>query len=232
MQETWTISERSGFRGVSRELERADGDPVEPRAFQTGTNSPFSEVTGSLHRLLCFLGVLIVAMFPEAIRAEPQVAEETEYYEIHGSTSAELWHQMRMQGPKGFSANTKWNTQYRFKTKAEPRGCVVTEVSVTVRIQYTMPRWANGLQASPTLQEQWHKYYECLKNHEMNHKEIAVKNARLLEQRLLGLRSSSCKTLGDQCHEVSRFFLEQTHRENDEYDRRTDHAKTEGCRLP
>ncbi len=181
--------------------------------------------------IFCWVWALVFAFSAAAIRAEPTLLEETRLYDIQGLSKNELRGQMKRLGQEGYAGYTRSRINYRYKNRTDGNACLVDSVNVVVRIEYTMPRWANKFQASRALRDEWDTYYRCLDFHEKGHKEIALKNARLMEQWILRAGSSSCKTLDEQCKEVCRVFLELMRQEDVEYDRITNHGRTQGAYL-
>jgi predicted secreted Zn-dependent protease len=191
----------------------------------------YGRCASSIKRLISLLGILIFTVCSGTARAEPILIEKTVYYDIKGLSVSELQLQRQKLGPKAFFGNTETHTNYHYKNGANSLACYVTSVAVTVRITYTMPRWANKFQATAALRDKWDKFYQRLQFHEMGHKEISVRNARLLELRILEAGSQSCQSLDARLKEVWEDFLERTRRENAEYDRKTDHGRSQGAFL-
>jgi predicted secreted Zn-dependent protease len=177
--------------------------------------------------------LLIISVFAccGVVGAEPIVTENTVHYDVRALSVAELHAQRQKLGPQQYFGNTQWRVHYDYRNGSDGRTCYVTSAQVTVGITYTMPRWANKLQATGALRDKWDKFYQRLQFHETGHKDIAVKNARLMEMGLLNLRAPSCRSLDARCKEVCDAFLDQTKKESVEYDRKTDHGRSQGAFL-
>ncbi|MCP5095503.1 MAG: DUF922 domain-containing Zn-dependent protease [Chloroflexi bacterium] len=64
---------------------------------------------------------------------------------------------MKRKGPKGYWAYAKWNIRWSGTCR------------VTLKINYTMPRWKNKNNAPKRLQKSWNKMIINLKRHEEGH---------------------------------------------------------------
>jgi predicted secreted Zn-dependent protease len=179
------------------------------------------------------LAVILAATFASAvIQAEPIVAEDTQYYKITGFSERGLRDQMTALGPNSYAGYTQCRIHYNFRSKNTIGGCVITSVVVNVNVTYTMPKWTNKSDAPLALQDAWEKYYSRLYKHEMGHRDIAVRNARPIEQGLLGLQGPSAQAVHDKAQEISQSYIEKAKQEDAEYDRITEHGKTQGLQFP
>jgi predicted secreted Zn-dependent protease len=183
-------------------------------------------------RLLSLAVILAVTFASAAIQAEPIVVEDTQYYKITGFSERGLRDQMTALGPNSYAGYTKCRIHYNFRSKNTIGGCVITSVVVNVHVAYTMPKWTNKSDAPLALQDAWEKYYSRLNKHEIGHRDIAVRNARLIEQGLFGLQGPSAQAVHDKAQEISKSYIEKAKQEDAEYDRITEHGKTQGLRLP
>jgi predicted secreted Zn-dependent protease len=185
------------------------------------------------NRRLFSLAVFLIVAFVSAVaHAEPIVVEETQYYKITAFSERGLKDQMNELGPKPYHGYTHSQTRYHFRSKNAIGGCYITSVLVNVHVTYTMPKWTNKSDAPLGLQSSWERFYRCLNSHEIAHREITVRNARLIEQKLLGLQDLTTQLLHDKANEIARACIEKGKQENAEYDRTTEHGKTQGAHFP
>ncbi|MBF0531316.1 MAG: DUF922 domain-containing Zn-dependent protease [Deltaproteobacteria bacterium] len=189
-------------------------------------------ISKAVRAMKFFLGLAVILVFTlsaKVIPAETRITEQTQYYSIQGLTSNDLYTEMRQHGPDGFSANTSWKIRDHYKTRVDGSGCAIPPVTVSVNITYTMPEWVNKSQASPALQKRWDQYLNRLTVHENGHRDIAVKNAHLIDQKLFGLKASSCGALEDRSKRIADEIFDKTKNENAEYDRVTQHGRTQSA---
>jgi predicted secreted Zn-dependent protease len=182
--------------------------------------------------LLSLAVILAVAFSPMVIHAEPIVTEQTQYYKIKGYSEGDLGDQMNALGPALHHAYTQCQIRYQSRSKYVAGRSVITSVMVNVYVTYTMPTWTNKSDGPLALQEKWKRYYRCLSNHESGHKEISIRNARLIEQSLLGLQALSDQELQLKADEIAQAYIEKAKQEDAEYDRTTEHGKTQGAHFP
>ena len=147
----------------------------------------------------------VLASWPDGVAAAPSVRTKTIYYEVYASTSQQLRSQMSLHGPRGFWANARWYVRW------------TGDCRLSVELTYTMPKWANKDLAPPALQRRWDAMIEKLWLHERGHGQFAIEAAREIER------------VG--CHQAQR-IMRKLRRQNEAYDRRTKHGRTQGVRLP
>lgn len=189
-------------------------------------------MSASTNRLFSLAVILAVTFASAMIQAEPIVVEDTQYYKITGFSERGLRDQMTALGPNSYAGYTKCRIHYNFRSKNTIGGCVITSVVVNVHVTYTMPKWTNKPDAPIALQSAWEKYYSRLYKHETGHKDISVRNGRLIEQSLLGLQGASAQAVHDRAQEISQSYIEKAKQEDAEYDRITEHGKTQGLQFP
>jgi predicted secreted Zn-dependent protease len=183
-------------------------------------------------RLFSLAVILAVTFSSAVIQAEPVVVEETQYYKITGFSERGLRDQMTALGPGSFDAHTQCRITYNYKSMNTLGRCVITSLLVNVHVTYTMPKWTNKSDAPIALQSAWDQYYSRLYRHETGHRDISVRNGRLIEQNLLGLQGPSPQAVHDKAQEVALAFIEKAKQEDAEYDRVTGHGKTQGVQFP
>ena len=154
---------------------------------------------------LAIMTCAVLTSWADSVAAAPTVRTKTNYYEVYASTSEQLKSQMSLHGPRGFWANARWYLRW------------TGDCRLSVELTYTMPKWINKDLAPPALQKQWDVMIEKLWLHERGHGQFAIAAAREIER------------VG--CHEAQR-ILRKLRRQNEAYDRRTKHGRTQGVRLP
>ena len=76
-------------------------------------------------------------------RAEPDIDVSTHYYDIHGDRASELRVQMNRKGPRGFDAYASWYVRWRYDHFQASGQCQASNVSTSVDVEITLPRWVD-----------------------------------------------------------------------------------------
>jgi predicted secreted Zn-dependent protease len=151
------------------------------------------------------------------------------YYEISGSTEAELRDQLNRRAPvapDGYrgDALTIWYIRWKWDGYGT-EDCDLRSVTATYDIKVTMPRWDPPKGASPELIEKWNKYMLALAGHEKAHVDNVVAN---LPNVINAIRRATCSTAEAKAQEV----LAGIRRNDAEFDASTDHGATQGAKFP
>ena len=142
---------------------------------------------------ILLLGAL-TGLFPNAAQSETIVRKSISYFQIGGTTAADLDEELARKGPftQATGSRHPGATQIRFGgdltyTRRGTR-CAVEDATVTLETKIILPRWKNRKRASPEMAMIWDALSADIKRHEERHAEIARQHAKLLETRLLKLR--------------------------------------------
>jgi predicted secreted Zn-dependent protease len=142
---------------------------------------------------MLLLGAL-TGLFPNAAQSETTVRKSISYFQIGGTTAADLDDELSRKGPFTQATGNRHPgaTQIRFGgdltyTKRGAR-CAVEDVTVTLETKIILPRWKNRKRASAEMAMIWDALSADIKRHEERHAEIARQHAKLLESRLMKLR--------------------------------------------
>ena len=156
-----------------------------------------------LKRIVLVCGVL--AYGGAAYAANPSIKTTWKYYDIEGATSKELKKQMRRKGPRGYWAYARWFVNW------------TSRCQVTVKIQYTMPRWKNPEGGSADLRVSWNKMIANLKEHEQGHGKHGIEAGK-------EVAANNCKSGTN----ITRKWAKQ----DKIFDRKTSHGRKTGVILP
>jgi predicted secreted Zn-dependent protease len=130
--------------------------------------------------------------------ASPGVQEREKYYDLHGTTEAELLAAIKEHGPEGeLRGLTEWTVTWTFRTVKQGRGdCYVASVATKTDITVTLPRWVEASDASEELRNRWNRALSDLKRHEQLHVANAVRTSKAIEGAVRSLPSTSdCEAL-------------------------------------
>lgn len=154
------------------------------------------------------------------------------YYDVRGSTYAELRADMRAKGPKldgtSFVGETRSPMGWRWKTESMGgMSCRIREVSVAVNARITLPRWTPPADTEPGLVAEWHRFLTALEVHEAGHKDISAKAGKEIIDQVRGL-SGICAQINTRANDIARSIVERSSREQIAYDATTRHGITQG----
>lgn len=158
---------------------------------------------------MLLLGAL-TGLFPNPAQSETTVRKSISYFQIGGTTAADLDDELARKGPFTQATGNRHPgaTQIRFGgdltyTKRGTR-CAVEDVTVTLETKIILPRWKNRKRASPEMAMIWDALSADIKRHEERHAEIARQHAKLLETRLMKLRPArDCDRLQEKVSAVT-----------------------------
>ena len=155
-----------------------------------------------------------------------------EYYPIVAETPQELDKQLSLNNRNGYSADTKWtiNTRYRFKNTNF--SCLLDDFKVELEIIHTMPEWINKSNASIELQTLWDAWYSNLLKHEENHGFHGQQAYNDIKQSLyVSHRANNCAQLTTNLKVLVDRILFKYTQEDKYYDQRTNHGESEGASI-
>ena len=158
---------------------------------------------------------------------------EVTYYDIQGSSAAQLMAEMRRLGPQGgrYFAETESPLRWTWRSTSDGVNCTLSSVSVRMRSEVTLPRWIPPRDTVPGLAAQWSQFIAALETHEVGHKDIAARAAKDILYKLRTL-STSCATLSDDVRRVTADLVERMRVEQIAYDTETRHGATQGATFP
>ena len=157
------------------------------------------------------------------------------YYELHGSTLAELRADLRRLGPqvdgRTFVGETRSPMRWSWRVEQVATfHCAIRSVTVSVNARIILPRWFPPEDADPALVTEWKRFVTALETHEAGHKDISARAGRDIMHRLNGF-SDLCSLIGTRANELARGIAQRTTTEQSEYDRATRHGFTQGTTL-
>jgi predicted secreted Zn-dependent protease len=151
------------------------------------------------------------------------------YYDVVGSTSAELRQQLATLGPKDsqgkrWHAVTSWRLNWRWPTFSDGT-CRMGDATVMATVEVTFPRWAPPAGVARALIDDWIEYTRVLARHEQGHVDLAVDGAKEMQ---VALRRATCATADN----VARTEMARINDLQEEYDVETDHGANQGAEFP
>ncbi|WP_243372193.1 DUF922 domain-containing Zn-dependent protease [Geotalea sp. SG265] len=172
---------------------------------------------------------------------KPEVAlalkEKHEYYDIKGTSLADLRKQMKENGTRWnddhtYAALTTWNIRYDYDIKESGGRYSIAAVKTKVDVVYRYPRLASTAGITEQLAGQWSSYMEHVTIHELGHKDLAVKAAADVNDLLSSLGSfGSRRELNSMVDRLVEARLKTLKEDQIRYDAETHHGETQGAIL-
>jgi predicted secreted Zn-dependent protease len=190
-------------------------------------------------------GSIQLAKFVEDEKPLPQhetpvpvtVREQSEYYDIAGSTSDELRAQMKRKGThwsdgKIYAALTTWDIRYHYDIDSKDGKYLLKDVRASVDIIFHLPRLMPSPKTPDQLKASWHSYYEHLLTHEHGHRDLSVGMARDMCRRLSELGQFGDRAaLEDAAKARIKGDFKRLSQAQVEYDENTHHGIRQGAVL-
>ena len=180
---------------------------------------------------------VVLFLYSSTVLGSPTINIDTKYYAIYGLNSKELRKEMNAKSSikqygNTFDAYTSWYVNWRFKWDTNSSQCYMTNVTSTVDVNFTLPKWVNRDDSNSTLIRKWDQYHTALIDHENGHKDIGVNAAKEIESQLLKLSSSNCSSLERKANTLGKKILNEYIAIEKEYDKETNHGMNNGTKFP
>lgn len=167
-----------------------------------------------------------------------RIDEKYDFYDIKGTSIAELKHQMKQGGTKWndgkvYAALTTWDIQYDYEIIEKNGSYSIKSVATDISVVYILPNRVTAEADAPDLQAvEWRKYMDRLKEHEYGHKDISVKTAAEINEALASLGSFSSRAdLDKSAKLLVEAKFKQLKKLQIAYDEETQHGITQGAIL-
>ncbi|MBI3072922.1 MAG: DUF922 domain-containing protein [Deltaproteobacteria bacterium] len=137
----------------------------------------------------------------DASYPEPDVATTVEFYDVNGSSLAELRREVRAKGPyfddlkKRVMGLTKSRISWNRPLRRERARCVVTQPAARARFTIVLPRWVGASTAPSKLRTHWDAFVAGVKAHEEMHRQIHLDGVQATLKGIAGLTARSCEEL-------------------------------------
>lgn len=182
--------------------------------------------------------MLTVASSPVNAQSTPEIAPGVDirlgysYYEVSGRDATEVLHSLRRNGPESdggrYFGITQSRTGLSYQLVSSRAGCSIANLGVRTDITITLPKWDPPHSTAPELRRQWDMFLEKLTEHEHWHADASRKGAHDVHDAIRALRSASCSELEVRAKRIAEDISARVERENNEYDRATDHGRKSG----
>jgi predicted secreted Zn-dependent protease len=159
------------------------------------------------------------------------------YYDIRGTTAAELRAEIARLGPVTDGARnqgvTNWRLSWQPVTSVSGQRCSVSSLNVSLTIEIVLPRWTNEIGAQQGLSANWRSYLTGLLSHEHGHKDIATEGADEVRALVKAAQpAASCEAAVATINAAGKAIVDKTIARQRQYDRDTNNGRDQGVRLP
>jgi predicted secreted Zn-dependent protease len=161
-----------------------------------------------------------------------------EVYAVSGDNASELRSDLdrkRPPSPDGrrFDANVLWSLTWSFHFDLQSRACALTDATVDLQMLVRLPVLAAGAAPSQAVRERWEDFALLLETHEAGHVDTYFDGARRLQDAFADVQpAASCDELRAVLADVGAAAIEAIRAADIEYDRLTDHGRTQGATFP
>lgn len=190
-----------------------------------------------LSGMRAFITLLLLMLLP-TVYAAPELRLNNVYYTVAGDTAEDLWADVLARSPieqhgRKHVAYTRWQVNWRFWWQNNGESCDISKVDTRLDVTYTLPRLETSPGIPDAVGERWERYYAALVEHEQGHKDLGVKAAREIEQRLsaMGPRDD-CRQLELDANTMATKVIERYREMEQAYDRSTNHGLNTGVVFP
>jgi predicted secreted Zn-dependent protease len=182
----------------------------------------------------CVLGIM-TGVYSAVTPSSRMVAkiERTDYYEVSGKTLPEIKDNMKTSRPKDYDAWTDWYVNWNYEFYMAKDRCTLRSFDVSLAIRYTYPFLIDADKKSKKIKERWEEYIENLQTHETGHTAIALDAAYAMLSKIQvdTMQDENREKLKAKIDKICNEIIEQHLKKEIEYDKKTDHGRTQGARL-
>ncbi len=179
--------------------------------------------------LVAVLSSALIFISASTTHSEVRETRENKHYTVSGASPADVRASMNKVRPKGFDAYTSWNIRWNYTYRQANGRCAIASVTTRLAIAYTMPRVETQ---NANLQKGFDAYLQKLRVHEDGHANIGQSVARKIDDGIAGLTAPACETLDQRANALGEKLVKEGAAADIDYDRVTDHGKTQGARWP
>ncbi|WP_170113335.1 DUF922 domain-containing Zn-dependent protease [Ahniella affigens] len=179
---------------------------------------------------------LILAALPllgSATLALAEVNEELDetYYEVEHEEGDSLSEAITAASPieGGYHGYTEWHVKWRYTWSYDSESCWITDVTVDFSATLTLPELYTD---DPRAERRFDRYMTALREHEEGHVDNGRQAAEEVEEGILNMDARpNCKALERDANALGLMIVKRGNRRDKEYDRATDHGRTQGARV-
>jgi predicted secreted Zn-dependent protease len=164
-------------------------------------------------------------------RVETTYRRGVKFYDVSGSTAAEIRSAMIKNGPRGDNGRAiayfAWTI---LLADTQKQNCLPLKLNVAGLM--TLPRHSNPAQIAPPLVSPWQYLLERLAAHELEHQKILLAEVARLEASLSKVAYSSCHDLRQTAQDLIRISMRRSQASSDSFDLASKGGQRDGVRWP
>lgn len=188
--------------------------------------------------LICLIFALCTAAYaqtPPLVEGFHTTTKRTDY-NLEGNSITALNAEKDAKGPldkgKRFFAHTHWDILWNYRYEPKDGGFVITVLSVTAEIHYTLPRRVLPPGVRDQVAAQWARFFAATSAHERGHAENAERRGKALYNLLRKHRVfASAEELEAFISAEGAKCVAEATAADVEFDRQTDHGAKQGATL-
>lgn len=178
------------------------------------------------------LGLTVVNPNPRAREDVCDLKPQVIFYEVEGSSVAEIHASLRERGPrddrgKARFAYTDWTIEWGWGT-TPARHVLIDSLNVTCSATIKLPKLMVRRETPIEVVRAWNDFTERTREHELNHLENVSRGAARIRQRLKDTEARRGKLSPKLANSTVARVVEEIREFDRSYDRRTNHGYTEG----
>ena len=161
-----------------------------------------------------------------------------ETYVVAGDNASDLRADLDRQRPpspdgRRFDANVLWSLTWSFHFYPQPRACALADATVDLQMLVRLPVLATNAALSQAVRERWEDFALLLETHEAGHVDTYFEGARNLQDAFAEVQpAASCEELRAALADMGASAIDAIRAADIEYDRQTDHGRTQGATFP
>ena len=161
-----------------------------------------------------------------------------ETFAVAGDSASELRADLdrkRPPSPDGrrFDANVQWSLTWSFHFDPQPRACGLTDATVDLQMLVRLPVLSPDAAPPEAVRDRWDDFTQLLETHEAGHVDNYTNGARALQDAYTTIEpAATCDELRATLADMGASAIDSIRAADIEYDRQTDHGRTQGATFP
>jgi predicted secreted Zn-dependent protease len=162
---------------------------------------------------------------PEAVA--PCTPARIEYFDVQGDSHEALLSALNARGR--FHGRADWKLLYRYQIRPVGSDCAVGDLTTTLELVMTLPRWTPPAGAPGELVARWQRYVAALRIHEEGHLQHGRDFEREFRAAAATLADRNCDLLRERVSVLFNDLLARYQSRDKLYDEDTGHGRTQGA---
>jgi predicted secreted Zn-dependent protease len=184
-------------------------------------------------QISCVLSFLTLFVLLRDTTSQVPSTVRHDFYLIEGASLNDLGESMKTRRPHDHNAYTKWHIDWNYSFRIEPNQWTLDKFDTRVQIRYTFPKWQTTDTPDKNVVTEWERFMNAVTEHEIGHSDLGLAAAAEMNRTMSfsvwqgETRREVKERIDAKCSEI----LEKYRKLEIEYDKNTDHGKTQGARL-